>query len=108
MPFSKDLYDEHIPELSSYREEDSLTSKPFGGLGKSVASRVYDDSELHSSKKNFETMMGRGTLKQTKDFNELKKSYETPLLNSKNDRITITSKPTQNKLLHLESGLSQD
>ena len=110
VPFSKDLYDEHIPELSSYREEDSLTTKGFGGLGKSVTSKVYDDYELQSSRKNLDSMMG--ALKQTGGFEGSRKSYETPLLNSNNggktdQRITIT-KARNTKLLNMESGVSND
>ena len=86
VPFSKDLYDELIPELPSYREETaSIHSKPLRGN-----SRVYDDSDLYSSRHD-NTLIG--TVRASHgEIIDLKKSDGAL-------RLTLISKQHENSTL---------
>ena len=104
VPFSKDLYDEHIPELSSYREESaSFHTKRF--LDKSGRTRVYDDSDLGSTRRDGSALVG--TIRNSHaDYSDVKKSYDVPLLGNNNKgskadgpNLKMSTSPRNNKLL---------
>lgn len=93
VPFSKDLYDEHIPELSSYREESaSFHTRRY--LDKSGKTRVYDDSDIGSTRRGDGSAIGANIRSSQADLLDLKRSYDnTPLLGKTTSKVTTKFQP---------------
>ena len=92
VPMYEDIYDEHIPEMSSSYEASSFHTKRTKPKQKGIGSRVYDDNDIDVTVRSGEDIYGgsiHGSRANFKSFNKDPNIYGSTIKKREHKNSTL-------------------